>query len=82
MQEREDAKCDAPRVCHGGGGMQGKTVGTIVLVVGVLILLVAAAADSIGLGGAPGFGWKQMVGVAVGVALAGVGIVRRRSSRA
>jgi len=61
--------------------MQGRTVGAVVLVVGVLMFLVAAAADSLGLGGAPGFGWKQIVGVAAGVVVAAVGLVRMRSAR-
>ena len=60
--------------------MQGKALGAVVLVVGVLMFLVAAAADSIGVGGAPGFGWKQIVGVAAGVAVAAVGLVRMRSA--
>lgn len=62
--------------------MREKGIGAILLVVGVLLLLVSAAADSIGLGGAPGFGWKQLVGVVVGLVVAATGLVRLRSSRA
>ena len=54
--------------------MNRKTTGVVVLVAGVLLALVAAAADSIGIGGAPGFGWKQITGVVVGVITAAAGM--------
>jgi hypothetical protein len=82
VEEAGDAKRLVLRVGDGGGGMKGRTVAAVVLVVGVLMFLIAAAADGIGLGGAPGFGWKQIVGVAAGVLMAAVGIVGLRSSRA
>lgn len=59
--------------------MNEKTLGTGLLVIGVLLVLVSAAADTIGVGGAPGFGWKQITGVVVGIALAAVGVSRLRS---
>jgi hypothetical protein len=59
--------------------MNEKTLGTGLLVIGVLLFLVSAAADTIGVGGAPGFGWKQITGVVVGIAIAAVGISRLRS---
>ena len=54
--------------------MNRKTTGVVVLVAGVLLFLVAAAADSIGVGGAPGFGWKQITGAVVGVIAAAAGL--------
>ena len=62
--------------------MSGRTLGRVLLVLGVLIFLVAAAADRLGVGAASGFGWKQIVGVVVGIVLAVVGMVRLRSRSA
>jgi hypothetical protein len=52
-----------------------------VLVVGTLLGLVSLTADLLGVGGFPGFGWKQVVGTAVAVVLVGASawrIVRQR----
>lgn len=53
----------------------------VLLVVGVLLLLISAAADHLGLGSAPGMGWKQIVGMLVGLALAAVGAAGLRDRR-
>ncbi len=58
--------------------MNQKTLGVGLLVVGGLLFLVSAAADTIGVGAAPGFGWKQITGVIAGVVLAAVGASRLR----
>ena len=50
----------------------------IVLVLGVLLALVSLFADALGVGGQPGFGWKQTVGLIVGLALVTFGLWRRR----
>jgi peptidoglycan/LPS O-acetylase OafA/YrhL len=52
----------------------------LVLGLGVLVVLVSALADVLGIGGEPGFGYAQDVGVLVGAALiiAGVRWGRRR----
>ncbi len=62
--------------------MSRKTVGVMLLVVGVLLFLVSATADSLGIGGAPGIGWKQILGMVVGVAVAATGLTRLRPDRA
>jgi hypothetical protein len=54
--------------------MNRKTVGAIVAVAGVVLLVISALADPIGLGDDGGFGWKQTTGVIVGAALAVVGL--------
>jgi hypothetical protein len=47
---------------------------------GVIIALLSLFADVLHLGSAPaGFGWKQIVGLLVGLALIGYGVWRRRS---
>ena len=50
----------------------------VMVVVGVLLALVSVFADALGVGGEPGFGYKQAAGLVVGVALAVVGFRRRR----
>ncbi len=59
--------------------MSNKAVGAVLLVVGVLLFLISATADSIGIGGSPGIGWKQGAGVVVGIVLAALGMLRLRS---
>ncbi len=52
-----------------------KVIGIVLLVVGVLLLIVSLAADSLGIGGSPGIGYKQIIGAVAGVVVAGVGYV-------
>lgn len=58
--------------------MNRKTLGVGLLVVGILLALVSLAADTLGVGGAPGVGWKQITGVIVGIVLAAAGASRLR----
>ncbi len=60
--------------------MTGKALPVAALVGGVLLFLVSLAADSLGLGGAPGVGWKQITGAVVGVGCAAFGILKLRRS--
>ncbi len=55
--------------------MAKRNVGLIVLIVGVVLVLAAATADLTGIGGQPGFGWKQMAGAGLGVIVAIVGVI-------
>jgi hypothetical protein len=55
-----------------------KRSGLVVLVVGVLLVLLSIFADSLGVGGKPGFGYKQTIGLVIGVALVAFGLWRRR----
>jgi uncharacterized membrane protein len=50
----------------------------LVLAVGILLALVSLFADQIGLGKTPGFGWKQSLGLVIGLVLAVVAIWRMR----
>ena len=50
----------------------------VILAVGVLLALVSLFADVLGVGGEPGFGWKQTAGLVVGVALVAIGLWRWR----
>jgi len=56
----------------------------VILVIGTVLGFLSLTADMIGLGGFPGFGWKQVGGTAVALALLGVAttrIVRRGAGR-
>ena len=58
--------------------------GFILVAGGVLLVLVAVLADPLGVGGQEGtFGWKQWLGIAVGVvtAAAGAGLATGRLKR-
>jgi hypothetical protein len=50
----------------------------IILVVGVLLAIVSLFADALGVGGQPGFGYKQWAGLIIGLALVAFGLWRRR----
>ncbi len=62
--------------------MSNKTIGVVLLVVGVLLFLISATADSLGIGGSPGIGWKQGAGIVVGVVAAAIGMLRLRARAA
>ena len=50
-----------------------RTLGVILLVIGVMLLVLAIGADAIGLGQTRAFGFKQVAGAVVGVLLATIG---------
>jgi len=53
-----------------------KTIASVVIAVGVLILLASALADIVGLGGSPQvFGYRQIAGSLVGAIIGAVGVV-------
>lgn len=58
--------------------MNKKTMGIVLLAGGVILLIVSLAADFLGIGGAPGFGYKQIVGAVVGVIAAVAGFIYSR----
>ena len=51
-----------------------KTIGIVLFGVGAVILILSLAADPIGIGGSPGFGWKQILGSLVRALLTVVGL--------
>ena len=59
--------------------MQNSAFAKTLMIVGIVIVLLSALADPLGLGRSPGFGWRQTLGVIVGavVILAGVYLRRR-----
>jgi hypothetical protein len=61
--------------------MTHPTARYLMIALGVLVLLVSLLADALGLGQEPRFGWKQGIGVVVGLALLVGGVLWRRASR-
>ncbi len=57
--------------------MQKKILAFLLLGVGVIILLISLFADLIGIG-APGFGYKQGIGVVIGAIVGIIGLILRR----
>ena len=55
-----------------------KGISTVLIILGIILLVVALGADILGIGGAPGIGYKQMIGAAAGVVLVVVGFVLSR----
>jgi hypothetical protein len=54
--------------------MSERTRGLVLIVVGVLLALIGLAADVLGLGGHPGIGWKQILGMLIGVGVVVIGL--------
>jgi hypothetical protein len=52
-----------------------KTIGIALMIVGVVVLIGSLAADVFGIGVAPGFGYRQIIGTIAGVIVAVVGYV-------
>jgi hypothetical protein len=50
----------------------------ILIGAGVLVVLISAFADPMGLGRSPGFGWRQTLGVVVGALVVAAGAYLRR----
>lgn len=53
----------------------------LLLIVGIALVLVGLAADVVGVGGHPDFGWKQILLVGVGIVIAIVGGLGLRSKQ-
>jgi hypothetical protein len=62
--------------------MSNPVFARIVIGAGVLLVLISAFADPLGLGRSPGFGWRQTLGVIIGTLVLGAGLyLRRRGQR-
>ncbi len=53
----------------------------VLIGIGVLLVLISALANPLGLGQHPGFGWKKTLGVVVGVLIIVAGLYFRRGPR-
>ncbi|OGN91022.1 MAG: hypothetical protein A2Y88_14025 [Chloroflexi bacterium RBG_13_48_10] len=54
--------------------MSKKTIGFVLIALGVVIGVVSLAADAVGIGNQQGIGWKQLLGTAIGVIVVFVGV--------
>ncbi len=59
-----------------------KIIGTLLLVIGIVVLLLSALADVIGIGQNPHFGFVQIAGVIVGAVVAVIGFIMSRKKAA
>ena len=50
--------------------MSKRTIGVVLIILGVVVLVVSLAADPLGIGYGPGIGWKQILGAVIGVLVA------------
>jgi hypothetical protein len=55
--------------------MNKKKWGIVLLIVGAILLILSLGADMLGVGAVPGFGYKQIAGVVVGVILGIIGYI-------
>jgi len=62
--------------------MQSPALAKTLMIVGILVVLIAALADPLGLGRSPGFGWRQTLGVIVGALVIAAGLYLRRRVKA
>jgi uncharacterized membrane protein len=61
------------------GHMPKKTIGIVLIIIGVILALVSVLADVIGIGNKAGFGWQQLLGTVVGIVVLLVGVWLARS---
>lgn len=61
--------------------MNNATLAWVLIGIGAIVVLIALFADPLGLGKSAGFGWKQGLGVIIGIVviLAGLYLRRRKS---
>lgn len=50
-----------------------RIVAAVLLVIGALVIIASLLADPLNIGGGLGFGWKQLIGVVIGLVLALLG---------
>ena len=56
-----------------GENMEKKKLGSVLGVIGIVVLLLTVFADLLGIGGHPGFGYKQIIGAALGIMIGIIG---------
>ena len=62
--------------------MNKQMIGWVLVIAGLVIGLIGALADALGIGGQPGFGYKQILAVVAGIIIAVVGLALARQQQA
>ena len=62
--------------------MSNPVFARIVFGAGILLVVISAFADPLGLGRSPGVGWRQTLGVIIGALLIAAGLYLRRRPKA
>lgn len=57
--------------------MAKQALGQTLMIVGILVMVLSALADSLGIGQYPGFGWRQITGIVAGVVITSLGLWKR-----
>jgi hypothetical protein len=55
--------------------MDKKKWGVVLLIAGIILLILSLGADIFGVGAVPGYGYKQIAGIVVGVIMAIAGYI-------
>ena len=58
-----------------------KKAGIVLLVLGIVILILSIIADLIGIGASPSFGYRQIIGVIIGILAGVLGLLLMRRTR-
>ncbi len=53
--------------------MGKKKLGSLLTGIGIVVLLISVFADPLGIGGYPGFGYKQIIGTILGIVIGVIG---------
>jgi len=58
--------------------MEKKKLGSLLTGIGIVVFLISVFADPLGIGGYPGFGYKQMIGTILGIVIVIIGVLLSR----
>ncbi len=58
--------------------MEKKKLGSLLTGIGIVVLLISVFADPLGIGGNPGFGYKQVIGTILGIVIGITGVILSR----
>lgn len=68
-----ESTCESNQQKQPEENMSKRTIGIVLIVVGVVAVIVSLGADAMGIGNGQGMGWKQALGAVVGVIIVAVG---------
>jgi hypothetical protein len=59
--------------------MEKKTLGLIITIIGIIVLIISLFADFLGIGGYPGIGMRQTIGIIISVTILVIGYLLHRN---